>query len=170
MLECSVLRRSDLTSVFLSIMQKSSLSSQTRRNGSISHSKRSSASRPILLCECMHHYMFQPIRMLNSPPRYRFALPSPEATLGLPIGQHISVQAEIGGKQIMRSYTPTSSDDDKGHFDLLIKVCRLSTRCYLSATRSPDRVRPFYANHPPIIYCWLLRADIPHWKHIQTCS
>lgn len=55
--------------------------------------------------------------------RYRFALPTPEATLGLPIGQHISVQAEIGGKQIMRSYTPTSSDDDKGHFDLLIKVC-----------------------------------------------
>lgn len=54
--------------------------------------------------------------------RYRFALPTPESTLGLPIGQHISVQAEIGGKQIMRSYTPTSSDDDKGHFDLLIKV------------------------------------------------
>jgi len=53
---------------------------------------------------------------------YRFALPTPEATLGLPIGQHISVQAEIGGKQIMRSYTPTSSDDDKGHFDLLIKT------------------------------------------------
>jgi cytochrome-b5 reductase len=40
----------------------------------------------------------------------------------LPIGQHISVQAEIGGKNVMRSYTPTSSDDDKGHFDLLIKV------------------------------------------------
>ena len=54
--------------------------------------------------------------------RYRFSLPNPEAVLGLPIGQHISVQAEIGGKQVMRSYTPTSSDDDKGHFDLLIKV------------------------------------------------
>lgn len=30
--------------------------------------------------------------------------------------------AEINGKQISRSYTPTSSDDDLGHFDLLIKV------------------------------------------------
>lgn len=54
---------------------------------------------------------------------YRFGLPHPEDVLGLPIGQHISVSAEINGKDIMRSYTPTSSDDDLGHFDLLIKVC-----------------------------------------------
>jgi ferredoxin-NADP reductase len=53
---------------------------------------------------------------------YRFALPRPDDVLGLPIGQHISVSAEINGKEIMRSYTPTSSDDDLGHFDLLIKV------------------------------------------------
>ncbi|KAF4572746.1 NADH-cytochrome b5 reductase [Pleurotus pulmonarius] len=52
---------------------------------------------------------------------YRFALPHPQDVLGLPIGQHISVSAEINGKDIMRSYTPTSSDDDLGHFDLLIK-------------------------------------------------
>ncbi|KAN0128372.1 ferredoxin reductase [Lactarius tabidus] len=52
---------------------------------------------------------------------YRFALPRQNDILGLPIGQHISVSAEIDGKEIMRSYTPTSSDDDLGHFDLLIK-------------------------------------------------
>ncbi|KAI8074409.1 hypothetical protein BC940DRAFT_288167 [Gongronella butleri] len=52
---------------------------------------------------------------------YRFALPSKDVVLGLPIGQHISVMAEINGKQISRSYTPTSSDEDRGHFDLLIK-------------------------------------------------
>ncbi|KAF9229638.1 NADH-cytochrome b5 reductase 1 [Gyrodon lividus] len=52
---------------------------------------------------------------------YRFALPRPDDVLGLPIGQHISISAEINGKEIMRSYTPTSSDDDLGHFDLLIK-------------------------------------------------
>ncbi|KAI0695362.1 NADH-cytochrome b5 reductase [Cytidiella melzeri] len=52
---------------------------------------------------------------------YRFALPHPNDVLGLPIGQHVSVQAEINGKDIQRSYTPTSSDDDLGHFDLLIK-------------------------------------------------
>ncbi|KAG2222930.1 hypothetical protein INT45_012908 [Circinella minor] len=52
---------------------------------------------------------------------YRFALPHKDAILGLPIGQHISVMAEINGKEITRSYTPTSSDEDRGHFDLLIK-------------------------------------------------
>lgn len=30
--------------------------------------------------------------------------------------------AEINGKEISRSYTPTSSDEDLGHFDLLVKV------------------------------------------------
>jgi cytochrome-b5 reductase len=52
---------------------------------------------------------------------YRFALPHPSHVLGLPIGQHIVISAEINGKEIMRSYTPTSSDDDLGYFDLLIK-------------------------------------------------
>ncbi|ORY87512.1 NADH-cytochrome b5 reductase 1 [Leucosporidium creatinivorum] len=51
---------------------------------------------------------------------YRFSIPN-NAILGLPIGQHVSVSATIGGKLIQRSYTPTSSDDDKGFFDLLIK-------------------------------------------------
>ncbi|KAK4057340.1 NADH-cytochrome b5 reductase [Microbotryomycetes sp. JL221] len=51
---------------------------------------------------------------------YRFALPG-NKVLGLPIGQHISVSATIDGKLIQRSYTPISSDDDKGFFDLLIK-------------------------------------------------
>ncbi|MBW0467133.1 hypothetical protein O181_006848 [Austropuccinia psidii MF-1] len=53
---------------------------------------------------------------------YRFSLPKPDDTLGLPIGQHISIQAEINGKNIQRSYTPVSSDDDRGYFDLLIKT------------------------------------------------
>lgn len=53
---------------------------------------------------------------------YRFDLHSPRHHLGLPIGQHIQVQAKIGDKMVQRSYTPISSDDDLGHFDLMIKV------------------------------------------------
>jgi len=53
---------------------------------------------------------------------YRFSLPRQQDILGLPIGQHVSVSAEIDGKTITRSYTPVSSDDDHGHFDLLIKT------------------------------------------------
>lgn len=53
---------------------------------------------------------------------YRFRLPSDQSILGLPIGQHISLQANIDGKNVQRSYTPVSSDDDKGFFDLMIKT------------------------------------------------
>jgi cytochrome-b5 reductase len=54
---------------------------------------------------------------------YRFDLPHPTDTLGLPIGQHISLAATIAGqpKEVVRSYTPITSDEDKGHVDLLIK-------------------------------------------------
>jgi cytochrome-b5 reductase len=57
---------------------------------------------------------------------YRFKLPTPTSVLGLPIGQHISIGAEIEQadgkkKEIVRSYTPISGDHVPGHFDLLIK-------------------------------------------------
>ena len=56
---------------------------------------------------------------------YRFKLPTPKSILGLPIGQHISIAADLNveGKQkeVVRSYTPISSDENKGYFDLLIK-------------------------------------------------
>jgi len=70
---------------------------------------------------------------------YRFSLPTPNTILGLPVGKHIKLycpnrvgvvpgewngqkDAEYEKKEIQRSYTPTSSDDDLGHFDLVVKV------------------------------------------------
>jgi len=73
---------------------------------------------------------------------YRFALANPDDVLGLPIGQHVSVTAEIGGKDITRSYTPTSSDDDLGHFDLLIKSYEQGNISrYVSLLKIGDKVR-----------------------------
>ncbi|XP_049822709.1 NADH-cytochrome b5 reductase 3 isoform X2 [Aethina tumida] len=54
--------------------------------------------------------------------RFRFALPTSEHVLGLPTGQHINLSAKIGDDLVIRSYTPVSSDDDKGYVDLIIKV------------------------------------------------
>jgi len=54
--------------------------------------------------------------------RFRFALPSSEHMLGLPLGQHIYLSAKVNDELVVRPYTPTSSDDDKGYFDLVIKV------------------------------------------------
>lgn len=57
---------------------------------------------------------------------YRFQLPRANSLLGLPIGQHISIGAAItqpdgSSKEIVRSYTPVSGDEQPGYFDLLIK-------------------------------------------------
>jgi len=73
---------------------------------------------------------------------YRFALPRPTDILGLPIGQHIQISAEISGKEIMRSYTPTSSDDDLGHFDLMIKAYEKGNISrYVSLLNIGDHIR-----------------------------
>lgn len=55
---------------------------------------------------------------------YRFALPTPNHVLGLPIGQHISLAAtpKHADKEIVRSYTPISSDEDLGYVDFMIKA------------------------------------------------
>lgn len=53
---------------------------------------------------------------------YRFKLPHQRDVLGLPIGQHIAVSADINGKTVIRNYTPISLDDDRGFFEVLIKV------------------------------------------------
>lgn len=51
----------------------------------------------------------------------RFEIPY-SRDLGLPIGRHISVRAEVDGMPVMRAYTPTSRNDQKGYFDLLVKT------------------------------------------------
>jgi cytochrome-b5 reductase len=54
--------------------------------------------------------------------RFRFQLPSSKHVLGLPVGQHIYLTAHINGELVKRPYTPTTSDDNQGYFDLVIKV------------------------------------------------
>lgn len=55
--------------------------------------------------------------------KFRFALQSDKHVLGLPIGQHISLKfTDADGKEVQRSYTPVSSDDDLGYVDFVIKV------------------------------------------------
>ncbi|CAK9171587.1 unnamed protein product [Ilex paraguariensis] len=53
---------------------------------------------------------------------FRFALPSEDQLLGLPVGKHIFLCATIDNKLCMRAYTPTSSVDELGHFDLVVKI------------------------------------------------
>ena len=57
---------------------------------------------------------------------YRIKLPTPRSILGLPIGKHVSIGADLpqpdgSSKEIVRSYTPISGDHQPGYVDLLIK-------------------------------------------------
>uniref|UniRef100_A0A7S3EBA6 Nitrate reductase n=1 Tax=Rhodosorus marinus TaxID=101924 RepID=A0A7S3EBA6_9RHOD len=54
--------------------------------------------------------------------RFRFALQSKDHVLGLPVGYHMLVSGMVNGKLTMRAYTPTSSNDEVGYFDLVVKV------------------------------------------------
>ncbi|KIW95438.1 uncharacterized protein Z519_04022 [Cladophialophora bantiana CBS 173.52] len=53
---------------------------------------------------------------------FTFALPNPSDILDLPIGQHVSVRADIGGQSITRSYTPISNNKDNGVIELIVKI------------------------------------------------
>ncbi|KAJ1832729.1 NADH-cytochrome b5 reductase [Coemansia sp. RSA 2706] len=64
----------------------------------------------------------QKTQLSDNTARYRFELPTPESTLGLPIGRHIQVMVVVDGKQVARSYTPTSTDNDRGYFELVVKT------------------------------------------------
>ena len=54
--------------------------------------------------------------------RFVFGLPNENSILGLPTGQHIAIRHEVNGKQIARSYTPTSSNKDRGRLELTVKI------------------------------------------------
>lgn len=86
-------------------------------------SKKNSNSSPVLKKDEFQEFpLILKTALTHNTAVYRFGLPGARDVLGLPIGQHISVRGVINGKEIVRSYTPTSLDTDaEGYFELLIK-------------------------------------------------
>lgn len=83
------------------------------------------SSKKVALVDSNVKYPFELVfkeEITHDTRRFRFALPSAEHALGLPIGHHIYLSAKINGDTVVRPYTPTTSDDDKGFFDLIVKV------------------------------------------------
>ncbi|KAF6817363.1 cytochrome b5 [Colletotrichum plurivorum] len=82
---------------------------------------------------------------LIAPDVYRlvFELPTPQTVLGLPIGQHVAIKAEIDGKSVSRSYTPTSNNSDLGRLELVIRCYPngLLTGRYLANLEVGDEVQ-----------------------------
>ena len=63
------------------------------------------------------------------------------------MGCHIYLSARINEQLVIRPYTPVTSDDDKGYFDLVVKVG--SSRVFFSTIKeNPDRIEIIqYAIH-----------------------
>ncbi|UPL01820.1 hypothetical protein LCI18_012754 [Fusarium solani-melongenae] len=93
------------------------------------HKKMSKVSKPNPLIQrgwldpSTYHALPLTEKELIAPNVYRlvFALPTPTTVLGLPIGQHLSIKADTGGKSVNRSYTPISNNSDLGTLELVIE-------------------------------------------------
>jgi len=54
---------------------------------------------------------------------FKIALQRPDTVLGLPVGKHLAVRfTDRNGEVCTRSYNPTSSDDEIGYMELVIKI------------------------------------------------
>lgn len=90
-----------------------------------SNDQRTNRSNVIALKDSAIKYSFPLIfkeKISSNTYRFRFELPSSKHTLGFQIGQCIYLSARINGEFVKRPYTPITLDDDRGYFDLLIKI------------------------------------------------
>lgn len=46
----------------------------------------------------------------------------PSQILGVPVGHHIYLRALVGGRLVVRPYTPVSPKKQEGSFDLVVKI------------------------------------------------
>lgn len=73
--------------------------------------------------ETVHFALIDKKDVSHDTRRLRFELPSKDHILGLPVGNHFSISfKDKDGKTVSRPYTPTSSDDERGYVDLVVKV------------------------------------------------
>jgi cytochrome-b5 reductase len=59
-------------------------------------------------------------RLNHDTAKLRFAIPGNEC-LDIPIGRHICIRAEIAGLTVHRAYTPVTTPDQQGYFELVVK-------------------------------------------------
>lgn len=44
------------------------------------------------------------------------------STLAIPVTSCVKARADINGQEVAKSYTPINFNNEKGHFDILVKV------------------------------------------------
>ncbi|CAD8202006.1 unnamed protein product [Paramecium octaurelia] len=92
--------------------------------------KAPSALEPKHKREYLNCQLIEKTKLSHDTYNFKFALPSKKHALGIEVGQHIILHEQIKTKEypegelVERKYTPTSPVDQKGNFDLLIKIYR----------------------------------------------
>jgi len=67
--------------------------------------------------------LVEKVSVTHNTRRFKIALQTPNTVLGLPIGNHFSLRFfDDDGSEVIRSYTPVSSDDEVGYVELVIKI------------------------------------------------
>lgn len=85
----------------------------------------SSEGQPLKKNDFQKYRLIKKEVLTHNTRRFRFGLATPTTKLGLPIGAHIGVRVPNppkGVEDLERYYTPTSTPDDAGFFDLVIKI------------------------------------------------
>lgn len=63
------------------------------------------------------------VNVTHNTRRFKIALQTPKTVLGLPIGSHVRLRClDKKGEEVLRSYTPVTSDDEIGYMELMIKI------------------------------------------------
>jgi len=67
--------------------------------------------------------LIEKVNVTHNTRRFKIALQTPNTVLGLPIGKHFNLRFfDDQGDEIIRPYTPVTSDDELGYVELVIKI------------------------------------------------
>jgi cytochrome-b5 reductase len=67
--------------------------------------------------------LIEKVSITHNTRRFKIALQTPSTVLGLPIGKHFNLRFfDEQGDEIIRPYTPVTSDDELGYVELVIKI------------------------------------------------
>ncbi|XP_054922423.2 uncharacterized protein [Dermacentor andersoni] len=87
------------------------------------------AAVPLLL-DVNHDYtvrLKERVQVTHNTRLLRFELPSENQVLGCAVGQHVYLWTRLGERLLVRPYTPVSPRDQRGSFDIIVKVYRQAT-------------------------------------------
>ena len=124
------------------------------RRGVLSKAEDSTDDQPFLSAKAQKKVtLVEKEKLSHNVTRFRFSLDAPDRLLGLPTGKHMLIRKSHKNKEgeeemVMRAYTPTTANETRGYFELVVKIYwaneveRFPDGGKFSQVRSPTRRVP----------------------------